>query len=99
MNIIYSKSFIKAASKLTGKYKISLKKKIDEVKVAVSVDDLTDCKRLEGFSHSYRIRIGSYRIFFILKIENNSAYFEYLVSRGDAYNKEYLKSLLRKDKD
>lgn len=99
MNIVYSKSFIKAASKLTGKYKISLKKKIDEVKVAVLVNELTDCKKLEGFSHSYRIRIGGYRIFFILKIENNSACFEYLVSRGDAYNKEYLKSLLKKEKE
>ena len=99
MNIIYSKSFIKAASKLTGKYKISLKKKIDEVKVATSVDNLTNCKKLEGFSQAYRIRIGSYRVFFILTIENNTLYFEYLVSRGEAYNKEYLKSLTRKEKD
>jgi len=97
MNIEYSKAFIKAASKLDGKYKTSLSKKIDEVKIASSVEELTDCKKLEGFSNTYRIRIGSYRAFFIMTIANNSICFEYLVSRCDAYKKEYLKSLGEKD--
>ncbi len=97
MNIEYSKAFIKAASKLDGKYKSSLRKKIDEVKIASSVEELSDCKKLEGFSNTYRIRIGSYRAFFILTVLENMVCFEYLVSRGDAYNKEYLKSLGKKD--
>jgi len=99
MNIVYSKAFIKAASKLTGKYKISLKKMIEEVKMASTVNDLTNCKKLEGFNNSYRIRLGSYRVFFVMTIENNTACFEYLVSRGDAYTKKYLKSLAKKDID
>jgi len=99
MNIVYSKAFIKAASKLTRKYKISLKKMIEEVKMASTVNDLTNCKKLEGFNNSYRIRLGSYRVFFVMTIENNTACFEYLVSRGDAYTKKYLKSLAKKDID
>ena len=98
MNIQYSKAFIKSALKLTGKYKTSLLKKIEEVKNATSVEKLTECKKLEGFENSYRIRIGSYRAFFILVILNNTVCFEYLVSRGEAYNKEYLKSLAKKEK-
>ncbi len=97
MNIQYSKAFIKSASKLDGKYKTSLQKKIGEVKAALSVEELTDCKKLEGFSNTYRIRIGSYRAFFIFTIVSNTVCFEYLVSRGDAYNKEYLKSLGKKE--
>ena len=99
MNIEYSKALIKAASKLDGKYKTSLKKKIGEVKAALSVDELTDCKKLERFSNTYRIRIGSYRAFFIFTIVSDTVCFEYLVSRGNAYNKEYLKSLGKKEKE
>jgi len=98
MNVLYSKSFIKAASKLTGKYKNTLQEKIKEVKAAASVNELTDCKKLESFSNVYRIRIGDYRAFFILILTDNAANFEYLVNRGDAYNKEYIQSLRKKDK-
>ena len=97
MNIEYSKAFIKAATKLDGKYKLSLAKKIEEVKTALNVEELTDCKKLEGFSNTYRIRIGGYRAFFIFTIVNNTVCFEYLVSRGDAYNKEYMKALKTKE--
>jgi len=98
MNIQYSKAFIKSALKLTGKYKAALLKKIEEVRNATSVEKLSECKKLEGFENTYRIRIGSYRAFFILVILNDTVCFEYLVSRGEAYNKEYLKSPAKKDK-
>ena len=98
MKIRYSKAFIKSASKLTGKYKASLKNKIEEVKMVSFVDEITGCSKLEGFIHTYRIRIGDYRVFFIFRISENTAVFEYLISRGDAYNKEYLKSLGKKEK-
>lgn len=97
MNVEYSHAFIKAAIKLDGRYKATLRKKIGEVKTASSIEQLTDCKKLKGFNNTYRIRIGSYRAFFIFTIINNTVCFEYLVSRGDAYNKEYLKSLKAKE--
>lgn len=98
MKVLYSKSFIKAASKLAGKYKNSLQEKILEVKAAAFVEELTDCKKLKNFSNAYRIRIGDYRAFFIFTIVDNIVSFEYLVSRGDVYNKEYTKSLRKKEK-
>ena len=98
MNIQYSKAFIQSALKLTGKYKAALLKKIEEVKDAPGVEKLSECKKLEGFENAYRIRIGSYRAFFIFMILNNTVCFEYLVNRGEAYNKEYLKSLAKKEK-
>lgn len=97
MNIQYSKAFIKSAQKLSGKYKIALFKKIEEVKSVSNVEKIGECKKLEGFENTYRVRIGSYRAFFILVISDNTVFFEYLVRRGDAYNKEYLKSLVKKD--
>ena len=98
MNLLYSKSFIKASLKLSGKYKNTLQEKIKEVKVAESIEELTDCKKLTNFSNAYRIRIGDYRAFFILIVVNNTVNFEYLVNRGDAYNIEYMKNLRKKDK-
>jgi mRNA interferase RelE/StbE len=98
MNIQYSRVFIKSAQKLTGKYKIALSGKIEEVKKAPDVEKLTECKKLEGFENAYRIRLGSYRVFFILLVLDNTVYFEYLVCRVEAYNKEYLKSLRKKEK-
>jgi len=87
MNVLYSKSFIKAALKLSGKYKNTLQEKIKEVKVAETIEELTDCKKLTNFSNAYRIRLGDYRAFFILTVVNNTVNFEYLVNRGDAYKK------------
>lgn len=98
MKVQYSKAFIKSAQKLTGKYKIALSAKIEEVKNATNVEMLSECRKLEGFENTCRIRIGSYRAFFILVILDDAVFFEYLVSRGEAYNKEYLKSLRKKDK-
>ncbi len=98
MNYLFSKSFIKAASKLTGKYKTSLQEKIREVKDAASVEELSDCKKLTNFNHTYRIRIGDYRAFFILTTIDNTVNFEYLIIRGEAYNKENTKSLRKKEK-
>ena len=99
MNISYSKSFIKSASKLTGKYKNTLQEKIREAKAAQSVEELTDCKKLETFSHTYRVRIGDFRVFFIFTVENNTVNFEYLVNRGDSYSKEYIQALRMKEKE
>ena len=46
----------------------------------------------------YRIRVGGYRAFFLFKVINNTVYFEYFVSREEAYNKDYMESLRDKDK-
>ena len=48
----------------------------------------------------YRIRIGDYRVFFVFHVQiiGDTVMFEYLVSRGEAYNKKIQQKLRRKDK-
>jgi len=56
-------------------------------------------RKLRLFNNVYRIRIGSQRAFFVLhiEIEGNVVKFEYLISRGEAYNKKNMERLRRKD--
>jgi len=47
----------------------------------------------------YRLRIGDLRAFFFLRLEvdNNTVVFEYLVPRGQAYNKKIHDQLKKKN--
>ena len=100
MNIEYSKDFEKSVKKLSGKMLDSVRGVISEVKNAESIKDITDCKKLVGYRHVYRIRIGDYRAFFTFHVEiiNDTVIFRYLVSRGEAYAKKMDESLKRIDK-
>ena len=99
MNVEYSKQFVKAAYKLTGKYKISLQIIIAEVMQANNVADLTNCIKMVGFQNSYRMKMGDYRLIFILKVVDQVVIFELLLSRGEVYRKEHEMNLRRKEKD
>jgi len=99
MRVDYSKTFIKAVDRLSGKELKSVRDVIAEGKKATSVEDITDCKRLVGYHTVYRIRIGDYRAFFTLHIEiaDDVVKFQYLVSRGQAYSKKVKQQLKRTD--
>lgn len=99
MKIDFSKEFIKASKKLSGKILKSLNEVIKEVTKADSIDELTDCKKIESLNSVYRLRIGSKRAFFVLHIEidGDVVIFEYLVSRGEAYSKKNMDRLRNKD--
>ena len=83
MKVEYSKAFIKASKKLSGKTLDNLRRTIIEVKAAKELSDITDCKKLTNFTNTYRIRIGNYRAFFTCHIQvvNGVVKFEFLVSR------------------
>lgn len=100
MKVEFSKAFIKAASKLSGKLKDSLRKMIIEVERVNCVDEITDCKKLVGFDFIYRIRMGDYRAFFTfhVRIEGDTVFFQYLLPRGEAYDKKNQENLRKKDK-
>lgn len=72
---------------------------INEVIDAASIDDITDCKKIESLNNVYRIRIGDRRAFFVLhiEIEGDIVKFEYLVSRGEAYDKKNMDKLRMRD--
>ncbi len=99
MKVDYSKSFIKAVRKLSGKQLDSVRNVIKEVKEAKRIEDITDCTRLIGYTSVYRIRIGGYRAFFTFHVEiiDDTVFFQYLVSRGQAYTKKIEKELKRLD--
>ena len=99
MNVKISKEFEKSAKKLSGKYKESLKNVILEIRAAQSVSDIVNCKELIGYNSVYRIRMGDYRMFFLLEIAEQTVFLKYLVRRGEAYNKEYQKKLKHNDKE
>lgn len=86
MKVDYSKPFLKAVDKLSGKVLASVLDMIREVKETKSIDEITNCKKLVAYeSIYYRICIGDYRAFFIfyVKITDNIIKFEYLVSREE----------------
>lgn len=99
MKVEYSKAFIKASKKLSGKTLDNLRRTIIEVKAAKELSEITDCKKLTNFTNTYRIRIGDYRAFFTCHIQvvNGVVKFEFLVSRGQAYSKEMIQKLRSKD--
>lgn len=97
MKVEYSKEFIKSVRKLSGKILESVRKTIQEVIDAPSIEYITNCKKLTNYKSVYRIRIGNYRVYFIFQVTNNVVIFEYLYSRGEAYSKKSKENLRRKD--
>lgn len=99
MNVEYSKQFVKAAHKLTGKYKISLQRIIAEVMQANEVADLTNCIKMVGFQYCYRLKMGDYRLVLFFKVVDQVVIFELLLSRGEVYRKEREMNLRKKEKE
>ena len=99
MRVKFSKEFSKAMEKLSGKLRRSAVIAINEVIDAESIDHIKNCKKIESLNSVYRIRIGDRRAFFVLhiEIEGDLVKFEYLVSRGEAYDKKNLERLRQKD--
>jgi mRNA-degrading endonuclease RelE of RelBE toxin-antitoxin system len=97
MNVKISKEFEKSAKKLSGKHKEALKNVLLEIRAAQSVSDIGNCKKLIGYNSIYRIRMGNYRMFFLLEIVEQTAFLKYLVNRGEAYSKEYQDKLKLRD--
>ncbi len=99
MRVQYSKEFAKAMEKLSGKLRESVKDAINEVIDASCIEEISNCRKIETLNSVYRIRIGNRRAFFVLhiEIEGNLAKFEYLVSRGEAYDKKNMERLRLKD--
>lgn len=99
MKVQYSKAFTKAVDRLNGKIHKSVISAIQEVKNADSINQISACKKIESLDSVYRIRIGSLRAFFVLHIviDGDVAKFEYLVSRGEAYDRKNMERLRLKD--
>lgn len=100
MKVEYSREFIKSVERLSGKMQKSVVSVINEVIAASNILQISNCKKIESLNNVYRIRIGDKRAFFVLhiEIECETVKFEYLVNRGDAYDKRMLNKLKNRDK-
>jgi mRNA interferase RelE/StbE len=99
MKVEYSKTFVKAVKRLSGKMLDSVKKTILETKEAENIGQLSHCEKLVGYKKTYRLRIGDLMAFFYVRadVEGNTVIFEYLVPRGQAYNKKIHDIVKKKD--
>ena len=82
MKVDFSKDFTKALDKLSGKIHHSVVEAINNVIDAQTLDDISNCRKIETLNNVYRLKIGSKRAFFVLhiQIDGDLAKFEYLVS-------------------
>lgn len=99
MRIAFSKDFSRSLDKLSGKIYDSVRDAINQVIDAKTLDEIQNCRKIETLHSVYRIRIGSKRAFFVLhvEVEGDLVKFEFLVSRGEAYDKKNMDRLRKKD--
>ncbi|MDR1003487.1 MAG: hypothetical protein LBL97_00545 [Prevotellaceae bacterium] len=100
MKVAFSDKFLLRVESLSGKILKSVLLSIKEVEAANSISEITNCKKLNGYKNIYRIRIGDYRAIFLfhIRIEKNTVFFEFLVPRGQVYDKNMKQKLRRIDK-
>ena len=99
MKVKFSKDFAKALERVPEKIRKAVVSVINTVIDSSTISEVPNCKKIESFKSVYRIRIGDYRAFFVLHVQivGNIVKFEYLVSRGEAYNKKNLSKLRNRD--
>lgn len=99
MKVDFSKDFTKALDKFSGKIHHSIVEAINDVIDAPCLEDISNCRKIESLNNVYRIKIGSKRAFFVLhvQIDGDLVKFEYLVSRGEAYDKKNMERLRKRD--
>ncbi len=99
MKVDFSKEFTKALDNLSGKIHHSVVEAINNVIDANSLEEISNCRKIESLNSVYRIRIGSKRAFFVLhiQIDGDLVKFEYLVSRGESYDKKNMERLRKQN--
>jgi len=56
------KQFLKDIENIPQNIKLEIAYIVEDIESAVSLQGLSNIKKLKGYSHYYRIRIGSYRM-------------------------------------
>ncbi|MDP1801012.1 MAG: type II toxin-antitoxin system RelE/ParE family toxin [Bacteroidota bacterium] len=84
MKIEFKRSFLKELKKITNKnLKNAIADCVMQVESAENTTKIKNLKKLSGFDHYYRIRIGDYRVG--IKIDNEIVYFVIFEHRKDIY--------------
>ena len=88
MDFETSKNFDKLVLKIKDKsIKIRLKKIIEKVAEARSLDEISNIKPIIGFPGYYRIKFGDYRIG--ISLEENTVWFLYFGKRDENTYKKF----------
>ena len=84
MKCLFLKSFLKDIQKINDKTtKSRLKKLIEQLEQADSLEDIGQVKKLKGYPTAYRIRLGDYRLGFYL--DGQELVLARFVKRNDIY--------------
>ena len=89
MKIEVTRQFVKDLKTLPQKIQQRVAETYTHVAKANSIRDILNCKKIEGSTHYYRIRVGSYRILFLVTITADTVIFKRVVPRGGAYKKHF----------
>jgi len=85
MKVLIDKSFNRDVKKIESwKIKETIAVIIEEVREAVSIKEIAQCKKLRGSKNAFRIRTGNYRIGFVY--ENETVIFIRFLHRGKIYS-------------
>jgi len=84
MQVFFLRSFLTDIKKINDKkLKSKIKEFIIALETAEGVEELTNVKKLKGFSTAYRCRIGDYRLGFYK--DENAIELARFVKRNDIY--------------
>jgi len=64
MNYHYNPSFLRDVKKATSEIQISLADVIENIRLAKTLNDISNVKKLQGHKTAYRIKVDSYRLCF-----------------------------------
>ena len=85
MEILFDDSFEKSIKKLNDKkLKSRLLDVIELFEKAESLSKIPSLKKMQGFQHFYRVRLGDYRVGFEL-LEDNTVVFLVVAHRKEIY--------------
>ena len=84
MKVLFEKSFGRDLKKIRDKRLLKqVQETIDQIKVAASIGDVSNVKKMQGFDTYYRIRVGEYRIG--IEILEGQVIFVCFLNRKDIY--------------
>lgn len=84
MKVLFEKSFGRDLKKIKDKRLLKqVQETIEQVETAVSLNDVFNVKKMQGFDTYYRIRVGEYRIG--IEISEETVIFVCVLNRKDIY--------------
>ena len=84
MQVLFNKKFLKDLADIPTKTRSTIETLVfTEIPAYTSVAEIKNLKKLKGYIHYYRIRIGDYRIG--LRINNDELSFERILHRKEIY--------------